>query len=199
MPYSEFTLKKVKKDFNLNILELPTFLDFIEPIQPSPALTQFLEKNLTLALALNTEKARSEMIICPILLELKDIFQQQISLFSGNDFTVEPSLGLNGTCDFLISRSPEQLFIEAPAVIVVEAKKEDLNGGLGQCVAEMIGAQRFNEKNGNSVNPLYGCVTTGNLWKFIKLEGQTITIGLREYSLPPIEDILGILVSFIPR
>jgi hypothetical protein len=137
------------------------------------------------------------MIICPILLEVKDIFQQQISLFSGNDFTVDPSLGLNDTCDFLISRSPEQLFIEAPTVIVVEAKKEDLNGGLGQCVAEMLAAQRFNEKNDN-VNTIYGCVTTGNLWKFLKLEEQTITIGLREYPLPPIEEILGILVSFIP-
>jgi transketolase C-terminal domain/subunit len=96
-----------------------------------------------------------------------------------------------------VTSSPEQLFIEAPTVIVVEAKKEDLNGGLGQCVAEMLAAQRFNEKNDN-VNTIYGCVTTGNLWKFLKLEEQTITIGLREYPLPPIEEILGILVSFIP-
>ncbi len=199
MPYSEFTLKKVKQDFNLNILEVTTFLGIINPISPSPALAQFLEKYLPLALALNTEKARSEMIICPILLEVKDIFEQKISLFSGNDFTVDPSVGLNGTCDFLISQSPEQLFIEAPTIIVVEAKKEDLNGGLGQCVAEMLGAQKFNEKNGKSVNTIYGCVTTGNLWKFLKLEEQTITIGLREYPLPPIEEILGILVSFIPR
>ena len=137
------------------------------------------------------------MIICPIFLELKDIFQQQISLFSGNEFTVDQSVGLNGVCDFLISKSPEQLFIEAPAMIVVEAKKEDINGGLGQCVAEMIAAQRFNEKNGYFVNKLYGCVTTGNLWKFIKLEEQTVTIGLREYSLPPVAENLGILVSFI--
>lgn len=106
-------------------------------------------------------------------------------------------MGLNGICDFLIGKSPEQLFIEAPTMIVVEAKKEDINGGLGQCVAEMIAAQRFNEKNGYFVNKLYGCVTTGNLWKFIKLEEQTVTIGLREYSLPPVAEILGILVSFI--
>ncbi|MGI2909180.1 hypothetical protein [Tolypothrix sp. VBCCA 56010] len=66
------------------------------------------------------------------MLELKDIFPQKISLFSGNDFSVDQSVGLNGVCDFLISRSPEQLFIDAPAVVVVEAKKEDLNGRLGQ-------------------------------------------------------------------
>ncbi|HBE20455.1 MAG TPA: hypothetical protein DEG17_22865 [Cyanobacteria bacterium UBA11149] len=197
MPYSEFSLKKVKKDFDLNILEVPTFISDIVPVKPSDSLAQFLEKYLPLALALNTEKARSEMIICPILLEIKEIFDRKISLFSGNDFTVDQSLGLNGVCDFLISKSPEQLFIEAPAVIVVEAKKEDLNGGLGQCVAEMVAAGRFNQKDGNFGNPIYGCVTTGNLWKFMKLEEQTVTIGLREYTLPPIEDILGILVSFI--
>ncbi len=197
MPYSEFSLKKVKKDFDLNILEVPTFISAIPPVKPSPSLAQFLEKYLPLALALNTEKARSEMIICPILLEIKDIFDREISLFSGNEFTVDQSLGLNGVCDFLISKSPEQLFIEAPAIVVVEAKKEDLNGGLGQCVAEMVAAGRFNQKDGNFFNPIYGCVTTGNLWKFIKLEEQTVTIGLREYPLPPIEDILGILVSFI--
>ena len=197
MSYSEFTLKKVKQDFQLTLIEVPTFIVSAPPIQPSPALAEFIEKRLPLALALNTEKARSEMIICPILLELKDIFNQQISLFSGNDFTVDQSVGLNGVCYFLISKSPEQLFIEAPAMIVVEAKKEDINGGLGQCVAEMIAAQRFNEKNGYFVNKLYGCVTTGNLWKFIKLEDKTVTIGLREHSLPPVDEILGILVSFI--
>lgn len=197
MPYSEFTLKGVKQDFQLTLIEVPTLIVSAPPIQPSTALAEFIEKRLPLALALNTEKARSEMIICPIILELKDIFQQQISLFSGNEFTVDQSVGLNGVCDFLIGKSPEQLFIEAPAMIVVEAKKEDINGGLGQCVAEMIAAQRFNEKNGYFVNKLYGCVTTGNLWKFIKLEEQTVTIGLREYSLPPVEEFLGILVSFI--
>ena len=151
----------------------------------------------TLALALNTEKARSEMLICPILLEIKEISTSSISLFSGNDFTVDISIGLSGVCDFLISLSSEQLFLEAPAVVIVEAKKEDLNAGLGQCVAEMIAAQRFNENNHTSIPIIYGTVTTGDRWKFLKIENQTVTIGLIEYTLPPLEQILGILVSFI--
>jgi hypothetical protein len=101
------------------------------------------------------------MLICPILLEIKEI-TSSISLFSGNDFTVDASVGLSGVCDFLISLSNEQLFVEAPAVVVVEAKKEDLNGGLGQCVAEMIAAQRFNEQNNTSIPIIYGTVTTGD-------------------------------------
>jgi hypothetical protein len=197
MSYSDFTLRRVKQDFNLTIVEETTFLTSIESQQPSPFLTAFLEKYLPLALALNTEKARSEMLICPILLELKDIFLQKISLFSGNDFSVDQSVGLNGVCDFLISRSPEQLFINAPAVVVVEAKKEDLNGGLGQCVAQMIAAQRFNEQNNQSIPTIFGTVTTGDRWKFLKLESNTVTIGLLEYNLPPVEQVLGILVSFV--
>ena len=196
MPYSDFSLRKVKQDFNLTIIEQNTFLDNIQPQQPSIFLAEFIKKYLPLALALNTEKARSEMLICPILLEIKEI-ATSISLFSGNDFTVDASIGLSGVCDFLISLSSEQLFVEAPAVVVVEAKKEDLNGGLGQCVAEMIAAQRFNEQNNTYIPIIYGTVTTGDRWKFLKIENQTVTIGLMEYTLPPLEQILGILVSFI--
>ncbi len=161
MPYSDFSLRKVKQDFNLTIVEKNTFLDNIQPQQPSTFLAAFIKKYLPLALALNTEKARSEMLICPILLEIKEI-ETNISLFSGNDFTVDASIGLSGVCDFLISLSSEQLFVEAPVVVVVEAKKEDLNGGLGQCVAEMIAAQRFNEQNNTSIPIIYGTVTTGD-------------------------------------
>ena len=196
MPYSDFSLRKVKQDFNLTIVEKNTFLDNIQLQQPSLFLAEFIKKYLPLALALNTEKARSEMLICPILLEIKEI-STSISLFSGNDFTVDASIGLSGVCDFLISLSSEQLFVEAPAIVVVEAKKEDLNGGLGQCVAEMIAAQRFNENNNTSIPIIYGTVTTGDRWKFLKIENQTVTIGLIEYTLPPLEQILGILVSFI--
>ena len=197
MLYSDFSLRKVKQDFNLTIVEKNTFLDNIHPQEPSSFLATFIEKYLPLALALNTEKARSEMLICPILLEVKEICASSISLFSGNDFTVDTSIGLSGVCDFLISLSSEQLFLEAPAVVVVEAKKEDLNGGLGQCVAEMIAAQRFNETNNTPIPIIYGTVTTGDRWKFLKIENQTVTIGLIEYTVPPVEQILGILVNLI--
>ncbi|MEM9927649.1 MAG: hypothetical protein AAF915_28635 [Cyanobacteria bacterium P01_D01_bin.50] len=124
MPYTDFSLRKVKQDFNLTIVEKNTFLNNIHPQEPSSFLATFIAKYLPLALALNTEKARSQMLICPILLEVKEICASSISLFSGNDFTVDTSVGLSGVCDFLISLSSEQLFVEAPAVVVVEAKKK---------------------------------------------------------------------------
>ena len=184
MAYSDFSLKKVKQDFNLTILE-QHFLPKIDPVVPGALLTEWLETNLPLAVALGTEKARSELVICPVLVEVKRLLKQQISLFSGNDFTVDAAVGLSGVCDFLLSRSPQQLFVEAPAIVVVEAKKEDLNPGLGQCAAEMIAAQRFNEQNNSRVPVIYGTVTSGSQWRFLKLESQVLTIDLTELSLTP--------------
>ncbi|HYX16923.1 MAG TPA: hypothetical protein VE944_21735 [Nostoc sp.] len=197
MSYREFSLRKVKQDFNLTLVEGGRFLPPIEPISPSPLLAEFLAESIQLAIAMGSEKARSELIISPILFEVRKILNRKISFFSGEEFNVEPEAGLAGFCDFLISLSPEQLFIEAPAVVIVEAKKENLKGGLGQCIAEMIAAQRFNAKYEKPIATIYGSVTSGNLWTFLKLEDSTVTIDLTEYLIPPVEPILGILVWMI--
>jgi len=198
MPYSQFTtITKVKEAFNLTTVEGIRFLPEIDPIEPSTVLKTLLETNIPWAIATSTEKSRSEAIINPVLLEVRRIFNQQIGVFSGEEFNVDSTVGLNGVCDFLISRSPEQLDIEAPAVIVVEAKKEDLKVGLGQCIAEMVAAQKFNENKGRSIKVIYGIVSSGTQWRFLKLEGTTVTIDFTDYPLPPVEQILGFLVWMI--
>ena len=126
MSYSDFTLKKVKQTFGINTVENKKFLPEIQPIAASATLTDFLAESLPLAIATGSEKARSELIISPILLEVRKILERKISLFSGVDFTVDSALGLNGVCDFVLSLSAEQLEVEAPAVMIVEAKKSDL-------------------------------------------------------------------------
>ena len=155
--------------------------------------------NTILALASNTEKARSELLIVPILLELRRQFSQKLSVFSGVSFTVDSSQGLNGNCDFLITYSTELLLITAPIITLVEAKKEDLNGGLGQCIAEMIAAQRFNAAEGTPIEIIYGTVTSGTVWKFLCLEDDRVFIDLTEYYLRDIDKILGILADAIHR
>jgi len=194
MAYSEFTLRRAKEELKLILVEGGRFLPPIDPITPSPYLAEFLAESLPLATAMGSEKARSELIISPILFEVRKVRDRQISFFSGEDFTVDPAAGLSGVCDFLISRSPEQLLIEAPAIVIVEAKKENLKGGLGQCMAEMVAAQRFNHSKGKDIPTIYGSVTSGNLWTFLKLEGQTVTIDLTDHVIPPIDVLLGILV-----
>lgn len=197
MSYSEFTLRKAKLDFGLTTVEAGRFLPPTEPIEPSSYLKESLIEGLPLAIATGSEKARSELIISPILVEVRKILQRRVSLFSGEDFTVEQNLGLSGVCDFLISRSPEQILIEAPAIVIVEAKKGDLKVGLGQCAAEMVAAQKFNEMNNISIATIYGSVSSGTAWRFLKLEGTTLTIDLNDYPVPPVEPLLGMLVWMV--
>ncbi|MEO1561136.1 MAG: hypothetical protein AAFS12_16440 [Cyanobacteria bacterium J06632_19] len=197
MPYSQFTIDKVKQDFGLRTVEgVRFFPESVEPISPSPRLKGVLE-DLPWAIAVDTEKARSEVIINPVLLEVRRILNQEVSVFSGEEFNVDASVGLNGVCDFLISRSPEQLTVEAPAIVIVEAKKSDLKSGIGQCISEMVAAQRFNETRGKFINTIYGCISSGTQWRFLKLEAQTITIDLMDYSLPPVEQIVSFLVWMV--
>ncbi|MEG4407854.1 hypothetical protein [Microcoleus sp. MON2_D5] len=197
MSYSDFTLNRVAKDFNLTISERSNIFTEIPELTPSDFLQETLRDNLPLALGSNTEKARSELIIAPILVELRKQLNYQISWFSGIDFSVDASKGLNGSCDFIISQSPELLFVSAPVITVVEAKKENILAGLGQCVAEMLAAQIFNKNEGNEIPVIYGTVTTGTNWKFLKLTNQTIEIDLVEYFINDLGKILGILASGI--
>jgi hypothetical protein len=199
MPYSRFTLKKVKEEFALALIEDRDLFSGIEAQAIGEDFAKLLGETLPLALAVNTEKARSELLISPILVELRRRFDRKISLFSGVDFSVDETRDLNGFCDFLIGGAPEQLFICAPVVAIVEAKNEDIVGGIGQCLAEMIAASIFNERESGEATPVYGAVTTGSLWKFLKLDDRTAYIDQREYHIDNLDKIMGILAAMVKR
>jgi hypothetical protein len=193
MSYSQFTtLKKATDTFNLKVKEEKFFPD-IQPIIPSAILTDYLEDTLPMS-STASEKARSEGIIYPVLLEVRRILNKQVSLFSGEDFSIDESVGLNGIVDFLLSRSPLVLEILAPVAVIVEAKKADLKTGYGQCVAEMVAAQRFNIADGNSITTIFGAITNGTQWRFLKLYDDNVTVDLFDYTLPPVDQILGFIV-----
>jgi hypothetical protein len=101
----------------------------------------------------------------------------------------------NGACDFLLTRSRELFFLRRPVIAVVEARREDIPAGLGQCVAAMVGARIFNERDGVSAQPVYGSATTGSIWRFVKIEGDFVSIDRLEYHLHQVGKILGILLS----
>ncbi len=197
MAYSDFTLPDLIKQFQLSVIEDQELFADVEPAPVPPFLESMLRESAPLGLAINTEKARSEMIIAPILIELRKLTGRRISLFSGQDFPVEPEQGLTGYCDYIISRSPEQLFIAAPALIVIEAKNENIKGGLAQCLAAMLAAQIFNSRAGREFDAIYGAVTTGSVWKFLRLKGQTAIIDLREYYLSELGLLLGTLLRIV--
>jgi hypothetical protein len=194
MSYGDFTVGKVKQTFGIETIEGKTFFPVIVAVMPSSTLLEILDETLPLAVASPSENAKSELLISPILVEVRKYLQRQVSLFSGQDFPVDASLGLVGICDFLISRSTEQLEVESPVTVLVKAKKADINSGMGQCMAEMEAARRFNEQAGEIARPIYGCVTSGLLWRFLKLDGNQMSVDLKDYSLDPLGDLLGKLV-----
>ena len=116
-------------------------------------------------------------------------------MFSGINFDVDREKNLTGYCDFIISKSPEQFFLKSPIITIVEAKNENIPLGIGQCIAEMIGAKLFNEKSSNPIKTIYGAVTTGNIWKFLKYEDKNIYVDKKEYHINFPGKIVGILVE----
>ncbi|MBR8832984.1 MAG: hypothetical protein DSM106950_02795 [Stigonema ocellatum SAG 48.90 = DSM 106950] len=195
MAYSDFTLAKVRETFQLVIDERRNLFKEVVGVKPSAILITLLEEYIQLATAINTEKARSELLIVQILTEVRRQLNYRISLFSGTDFNVDPSKGLNGFCDFLLCASEEQFDINAPVFIIVEAKNENIKSGLGQCIATMMGAKIFNQNAQRTIQTIYGVVTTGTNWRFLTMEEQTVCIDSIEYYINDVEKILGILLQ----
>ena len=199
MPYSNFTFDSVQETFDLGILQVIGVFAEAEPVVPSEYLSAGLAKKAPLAIAIGTEKAKSEMIVTDILVELREHFEGRISLFSGVDFNVDAKNELTGVCDFLVSLSPNQFSVTAPVIVLVEAKKDSLKDGLGQCVAEMVAAQRFNAEAGNDIPCVYGATTSGMNWLFLKLEGRQLSIDMTAYSIDRCDRLLGILASMVKQ
>jgi hypothetical protein len=223
MPYSSFSLAQVERQFDLNVAEgaffgdLPElaprsrFKEFLQLSAPFAVAQSSVRMPPTVGfapsyrgkivtkliqqpfIADDGKKVRSELIIAPLLFELRELLDRQIGFFSGMDFTIDIESGLSGVCDFILTRSSNQLIIEAPAIVLVEAKKGEINAGWGQCAAEMVAAQKFNLSMGKEISVIYGSVTTGMQWQFLRLSGADLTIDTTQYSLDPIEHILGIL------
>ena len=195
MAYSDFTLATVREAFGLTLEEKRHLFAGLVGVTPSVRLQTDLDENGPLAIAINSEKARSEFLIAPILAEIRRQATSPVSLFSGVEFNVVPEQGLKGFCDYILSRSTEQYYITAPVAVIIEAKNENIIAGLGQCIAAMVAAQIFNQRSGNDEASLYGAVTTGTNWKFSTLIGTHVAIDVDEYYINQIDKILAILMQ----
>lgn len=196
MAYNNFSMTKALTDLQLTKAESDLFSAV--PAHPLPeSLLDTLNTGLQLALPINTEKAKSEFIIAPLLVYVKSLLKNQISLFSGIDLNVDAERGLTGVCDFIISRANSQFLLTAPLITIVEAKNDNIHNGLGQCIAEMYAAQTFNRTHTPEIERVYGIVTIGSSWKFFKLEGNCVTFDLPEYFIDNPQKIIGIILHII--
>jgi hypothetical protein len=197
MAYSDFTLSQIRERFAIHLTSAAGIFEGAKPIEPSIFLTTAIERGMPVALGRGREKARSEALVLPVLLEVRAIREQTISVFSGIEFNVDRKQGLAGFCDFLVARSALQIELEAPVVSIVEAKHEDLTQGIPQCVAEMHAAQVFNEKQKVAIDTVYGVITSGTAWRFLRLTGTSAEIDLTEYYISDVDKILGILNTMV--
>jgi hypothetical protein len=195
MTYADFDLKTAVTTFGLTTDRDTDVFAAAEPLEPSQYLRDWLEEFAPLALGINTERARSGFLIVPVLAEMRRRTRRLVNALPGVAFDVDQERGLVGCCDYLIARSPTIYYVQGPILAVVEAKKENVIAGLGPCVAEMVAIQIFNERERTAVPAVFGAVTSGNIWRFLKLEGSTLHIDKPEYYLHDIAKILGILVS----
>lgn len=198
MAYSDFTLPELKKIFGLVIHEKTNLFENIAEIAIPATLADILRRYVPLAVNLNTEKARSELIIAPVLAEFKLLHWDKVSMFSGIEFNVDDATGLRGRCDYILSLNPEQLALTAPVCVVVEAKNENIVVGIPQCLAGMVAAIKFNEAQ-EVVQPpaVYGAVTTGMLWRFLKIHEGIAYVDTVEYSIYMAMKIFAILTSMV--
>ena len=196
MAYSDYTLSEIKEKFQLIIEAETNLFPDVREEKIIDSLNEILKENIPLALAIHTEKARSEMIVTPILIELRKVLNHRISLFSGVEFNVDKEKGLNGVCDYIISLSKEQLYVSSPVISIVEAKNDNIKSGLAQCAAEMIASGMFNEQQGSQIKTMYGIVTTGSNWRFLKLD-DLLYIDVKEYYIEQLGKIMGIMLQII--
>lgn len=200
MPYSEYTsLSKLRQRLGVEHQALPWLSKVvIEPVAPSETLQADI--SLGLRLPLNTEKARSENLISPLLREVLRKHEDEISFFSGYGFNVDENLGLNGNCDFLLAGRPHLLDVESPVFCLVEAKNGVVDEAYAQCAAEMYAASIYNAQNADVPNQtIFGCATNGYEWVFLQLKSKLIFIDNQHISINNTAHLLGIFQYIISQ
>jgi hypothetical protein len=196
MAYTDFTLELAEARLGVRARPGDLFPGLTAAAVPD-WLRDFLARGMQLALV--SEKARSEFIVGPILLACRELTGGKLAIFSGQRLDVDPGRGLQGECDFILALTDPVPRLRAPLVTVVEAKKNDIEAGLGQCMAQMVAARDYNEREGAGLAAVYGCVTTGEAWQFLRLEGAEVTVDRGRLYIDNVGAILGAFGTIVAR
>lgn len=196
MAFRDFTFPAVVQQLGLTLAQADLFAA-VPPAEVDPWFADRLRRGVELGVAVNTEKARSEFIIAPVLGEVRFRHGERFAIHSGVEFDVDAARGLNGFCDFLLSRSSIQVVVAAPLVAVAEAKNDNVRNGFGQAIAGMVAVREFNAAAGSPLPAVYGVSTNGSEWRFLRLVGADLTVDRREYLIVEVDRIMGILAHVL--
>lgn len=193
----EFRYPEVLARLGLTLTNSPDLFAGVPPVEPGPVARASLAAGRRLGLGAHTEYSRAVWMVGPLLNDFWDRYAGRITVIAGADFPADPDAGLNGAVDFVIGLAPQQPRLIAPVMVIFEAKRDSIPDGLGQCIAGMVGAQRFNRREGTPIDPVHGGVTTGQNWRFLRLSGTVVTLDLQEYTLAEADKLLGILTHVV--
>jgi hypothetical protein len=193
MAYSDFSLDQVEKLLGVTMQMLDLF-PTLTPLPVSEWLSEALARGRGLAFS---DKARSEFIVCPVLLATRRLSNDAFMIHSGPRLDVQENLGLAGECDFILGVSPIVLLMQNLMVTIVQAREQDVVAGLGPCIAQMVGARIFNEQHGYEIGPIFGCVTTGEVWQFLRLEESVVGIDRIRYYISDVGRLLAVWQAVI--
>jgi hypothetical protein len=187
MPYNDFTLETASSVLGVSAGPADLFPNLGAVPVPS-WLREMLDRGMRQVLL--GEKARSEFIVVPILLACQEMTGGAIAIYSGQRLDVDPERGLVGECDFILSAAPPVPALRAPLVPIVEAKRNEVESGVCQCIAQMVGAREFNRRSGGGPEAIYGCVTNG-------LSGSVAGIDRRRYYIDNVGGILAVFQAIV--
>ena len=191
MAFSDFkTISEVQEKFRITYSED----DFVEA-EPSTPSTEFLRDFEFTREHINvfaSEASRCEAIIFPVLKESYKAYADQYALWIKQSIAYDDVL--NGVPDYFISTRSElgKTVVGSPLILLVEAKKNDFEQGWGQCLAELVAAQKIND---DTAFPVFGIVTDGTLWQFGRLIGDTFTQNRTDFALANLPTLFGAVDS----
>lgn len=190
MPYSDFTLRELKLSFGLSSQRGVLVPASVAPLKMSNTLREDLE--MAGKMLVRSEKAKSEWVVTPILKELLRNNSYFFTVYSGEMLVADKERGLVGECDFILGKNVPDIDIALPIFTLVEAKKNDVEQGIAQCAAQMLGAQTYNAQSGIYLPAIWGCVTTADEWLFMRLTGTELQIEQRKFYFSEVEIVLGV-------
>ena len=191
MAFSDFkTISEVQEKFEIKYASNDIL--HVEAKNPSEQFLQELEFSRQYIDIFASEGSRCEVVIFPILREVYKDYAEHYGLWVKKSIIYDETL--SGTPDYLIATRSElgMTVVGTPLVVLVEAKKNDFEQGWGQCLAELVAAQKIND---DSDFPVYGVVTDGKLWEFGQLVGDTFIQNRTSFTIDNLPILFGAMNS----
>ena len=170
-------------------------VDFVEPVEF--VVTDYFREDLTMVMregvVNNSEFAICENLVYPVLKEVWKKYYQQFVIWS-HQF-LSDGLGLEGFPEYILAKKSDlgKIVFERPFLLLVEAKQDDFDAAWGQCLAEMVAAQRL---NGSEQIPLFGIASNGGVWQFGRLVGDRFDLNQFFYTIQELDRLLS-AVNFV--